>query len=44
MISKRTSVNLTGETKDRLASLGRKGDTYEDIIKKLIDYWCENHQ
>ena len=32
-----TSIQLTRETKARLASLGSKKDTYEDIIKRLID-------
>lgn len=31
-----TTIRLSQETKDRLDKLGNKGDTYEDIVKRLI--------
>lgn len=34
-----TSIRLGSDTKDRLASLGNKGDSYENIINALIDYF-----
>jgi hypothetical protein len=30
-------VQVSTETKTRLDNLGKKGDSYEDIIKKLLD-------
>jgi len=32
-----TTIQLEGKTKDRLMGLGKKGETYDDIINKLID-------
>lgn len=32
-----TSIQITRETKTRLAGFGKKGDTYEDIIIRLMD-------
>jgi len=32
-----TTVRLSEETKDRLLALGDKGDTYEVIVKRLLD-------
>ena len=32
-----TTIRLTPETKARLDKFGNKGDTYEDVIKRLID-------
>lgn len=32
-----TSIQITRETKARLAQLGEKGDTYEDIIKRFLN-------
>lgn len=31
-----TTIQLTEKTKTKLKKLGKKGDTYEDIILKLI--------
>ncbi len=31
-----TSIQISKETKKRLGDLGKKGETYEDIIKKLL--------
>ena len=35
-----TCVQLTKVTRDKLASLGSKKDTFEDIIVNLIDSPC----
>ena len=32
-----TTVRITIETRDRLIALGGKGDSYEDVIKRLLD-------
>lgn len=34
-----TSIRCGSDTKDRIAKLGNKGDSYEDIINALIDYF-----
>ena len=31
-----TVIQLSAETRDKLKTLGSKGDTYEDIILRLI--------
>ena len=43
MSSDRTTIQLSRSTRDKLADLGRKGDSFEDILLKLIDYWNEGH-
>jgi len=32
-----TTVRITTETRDRLVALGGKGDSYEDVIKRLLE-------
>ncbi len=32
-----TTIGLRPRTKERLAKHGQKGDSYEDIVKKLMD-------
>ena len=36
-----TSIKLRRETRDRLKNLGRKGESYDQIINKLIDIYLE---
>jgi len=33
---KTTTIQVSIETRDELMSLGRKGETYDEIIKRLI--------
>ncbi|MDX1611672.1 MAG: hypothetical protein R3185_04835 [Candidatus Thermoplasmatota archaeon] len=33
----RTTISLQPATRDRLKSLGRKGETYDELINRLID-------
>lgn len=33
----RTTIPLSMETRDRLKALGRKGETYDDLVNRLID-------
>jgi len=35
-MSKNTTVQILIETRDELKSLGSKGETYDEIIKRLI--------
>lgn len=44
MVSKRTTIQVSQECKDALAKLGNKGDTYEDIIRKLIENFEMNEE
>jgi len=39
-----TTIRLTKATKSKLAGLGNKNETYEDILNKLADYYIENKQ
>ena len=36
-VQKWTSIRVRRETADMLKELGRKGETYDDIIRRLID-------
>lgn len=33
----RTTISLQKETRIRLKALGRKGETYDDLVNRLID-------
>lgn len=35
----RTTISLDPETRDRLKSLGRKGESYDDLVNRLIDHF-----
>lgn len=41
-MSKVRTIQVRDETKHRLDMLGRKGDTYDDIIRKLINNYARN--
>jgi hypothetical protein len=32
-----TTIRLSQETKNKLEKLGAKGDTYDDIVKRLLE-------
>jgi len=34
-----TTIQLEMKTRDRLMSIGKKGETYDEIINKLVDTW-----
>ncbi len=36
-----TTIQLEPKTKDRLMDLGKKGETYDDIVNKLVDFWLK---
>lgn len=35
----KTNIQVSRETRDRLAQLGRKDDTYDDIVRRLIEFY-----
>lgn len=37
MTEKKTSIQISVDTKERLVKLGRKDETYDDIIRRLLD-------
>ena len=37
MDAEQTTVRISIETRDRLMALGKKGETYEEIIRSLLD-------
>ena len=37
MANEKPLIAVSQETKDRLDKLGAKGDTYEDIVKRILD-------
>jgi hypothetical protein len=39
-----TTVKLSKKTRDKLAELGSKNETYEDIIERLIEFYIKNSQ
>ncbi|MFA4973276.1 MAG: hypothetical protein WC683_11730 [bacterium] len=40
----RTSVQMSMATRDRIKTVGRMGDSYEDVINRLIDFWEQHHK
>lgn len=41
-MSEVTTVKIKRDTKKMLAELGKKEDTYDDIIRKLIQFYIKN--
>lgn len=42
-MSEPTSIPLTKEIRDRLRTYGQKGETYGDILTKLMDIYDEKN-
>lgn len=40
----RTTISLDTETRDRLKALGRKGETYDELVNRLIDHYLRIEQ
>jgi hypothetical protein len=36
-----TTIQLEKKTRDRLMDLGKKGESYDQIINKLVDFWLK---
>lgn len=39
-----TTVKLSKKTRNKLAELGSKKETYEDIIERLIEFYVKSSQ
>jgi len=39
-----TTVKVTKRTKSKLSELGKKDETYEQIIRRLIDFYANHSQ
>ena len=39
-----TTIKVTKRTREKLAELGKKNETYEDIIEKLIEFYTNRSQ
>jgi len=37
-----TTVKMSKKTRDELAQLGKKNETYEDVIRRLMDFYIKN--
>jgi len=37
-----TTIGIRKTTRDRLKSFGRKGDLYDDIVTKLMNFYEQN--
>ena len=37
-----TTVKVTKRTREKLAELGKKNETYEEIIERLIEFYQDN--
>jgi hypothetical protein len=37
-----TTIKIQTDTRDKLADLGKKSESYDTIINKLIDFYREN--
>lgn len=37
MYNKYTVIRLSQETRERLKALGKKGETYEEIVKRMLE-------
>lgn len=41
MVDGKTNIQISRKTRDRLAEIGSKDDTYDDIIQRLLDAYSE---
>lgn len=39
MAERKTNIQVSIRTRDYLAELGKKGDSYDDIIRRLLAYY-----
>ena len=37
-----TTIKITRKTRGRLADVGRKSETYDDVISRLIEFYRKN--
>jgi len=41
-MSKVTTIKIKRDTRNALAELGKKDDTFDDIIRELLDFYIKN--
>jgi hypothetical protein len=39
----KTTILIETETRESLRKLGSKGETYDSIIQRLMEYWNSGH-
>jgi len=39
-----TTIRLKKETVEKLKDLGKKGETYDDIVNRLIELWKKSQK
>ena len=42
MISMATTISISKEMKEKLKNLGRTGDSYEDVIRRMYEFTSKN--
>lgn len=40
----RKNLNISDETYDRLKKLGEFGESFDDLLNKLAEFWEEKHK
>ena len=43
-LEKRSTIQVSEELRNALKGLGRKGESYEDILWRLIQFWDSSHE
>ena len=43
-MAKQTTVQLEPGTRDRLKQAGVKGETYDQVMNRLLDFWEQEHK
>lgn len=44
MVEKTKTIRVAKDTKERLDKFGKFGESYEDILIRLLDRWNEKHK
>jgi len=40
---KTTTIRVSKETQSMLKDIGKKGETYDDVIRRLIEFYVKHH-
>jgi hypothetical protein len=40
----KTTILIETQTREELRALGIKGESYDTIIRRIMDYWKKNHE
>ena len=38
----KTTIQIEEETRDRLKDIGKMGDSYDSVIRRLLDFYAEH--